>query len=102
MLYRTNLYNLPTKAIKLEKELLSKLNIKDRDVLYLQNILEIPNEIGYINIIFSDKEVFYYDLLPNFEKINLEDFKDIIKLQLPKKTTIKELKSKINKDKNID
>ena len=102
MLYRTNLYNLPTKPIKLEKEFLSKLNIKDRDVLYLQNILEIPNEMGYINIIFSDKEAFYYDLLPNFEKINLENFKEIIKLQLPKKTTIKQLKSRINKDKNIN
>ena len=100
MLYKTNLYNLPTKPIKLEKELLSNLGIKDRDVLFLQNILEIPNEMGYINIIFSDKETYYYDLAPNFEPINFEDFKDKLELKLPKKTTIKELKSKLNKNIN--
>ena len=100
MLYKTNLYNLPTKPIKLEKELLSNLGIKDRDVLFLQNILEIPNEMGYINIIYSDKETYYYDLVPNFEPINFDDFKDKLELKLPKKTTIKELKSKLNKNIN--
>jgi hypothetical protein len=72
-LYKTNLYNLPTKPIKLEKELLSNLGIKDRDVLFLQNILEIPNEMAYINVIFSDKETYHYDLAKNFEKINFDD-----------------------------
>ena len=97
-LYKTNLYNLPTKPIKLEKELLSNLGIKDRDVLFLQNILEIPNEMAYINVIFSDKETYHYDLAKNFEKINFDDFKEKIELKLPKKTTIKELKTKINKN----
>ena len=98
LLYRTNIYNLPTKPIKLEKELLSNLSIKDRDVLFLQNILEIPNEMAYINIIFSNKETYYYDLVPNFEPINFEDFKEKLELKLPKKTTIKELKYKLNKN----
>ena len=97
LLYRTNLYNLPTKPIKIEKEFLSKLGIKDRDVLFLQNILEIPNEMAYINIIFSNKKTYYYDLVTNFEQINFEQFEDKMELKLPKKTTIKELKSKINK-----
>ena len=99
LLYRTNLYNLPTKPIKLEKDLLANLGIKDRDVLFLQNILEIPNEIAYINIIFSNKELYHYDLGQNFEKINFEDFKEKLELKLPKKTTIKELKEKIIKEK---
>ena len=102
LLYRTNLYNLPTKPIKLEKELLSNLSIKDRDVLFLQNILEIPNEIAYINIIFSNKDLYYYDLLQNFEKINFEDFEEKLELKLPKKTTIKELKEKINIEKKLN
>ena len=101
-LYRTNLYNLPTKPIKLEKELLSNLNIKDRDVLFLQNIFEIPNEIAYINVIFSDKDLYHYDLMKNFEKINFEDFKEKLELKLPKKTTIKELKEKINIEKKLN
>jgi len=99
LLYRTNLYNLPTKPIKLEKDLLANLGIKDRDVLFLQNILEIPNEIAYINIIFSNKELYHYDLGQNFEKINFEDFKEKLELKLPKKITIKELKEKIIKEK---
>ena len=102
LLYRTNLYNLPTKPIKLEKEFLSNLSIKDRDVLFLQNILEIPNEIAYINIIFSNKDLYYYDLLQNFEKINFEDFEEKLELKLPKKTTIKELKEKINIEKKLN
>ena len=95
LLYRTNLYNLPTKPIKLEKEFLSNLGIKDRDVLFLQNILEIPDEIAYLNIIFSDKETYYYDLCKNFEKINFDNFKEKLELKLPKKTTITELKERL-------
>ena len=95
-LYRTNIYNLPTKPIKNEKEFIAKLGIKDRDNLYLQNILELPNEMAYINIIFSEKETFYYDLAPNFEKIEFEKMNKL-ELALPKKTTIKELKTKLNK-----
>ena len=104
LLYRTNLYNLPTKPIKLEKEFLSNLGIKDRDVLFLQNILEIPDEIAYINIIFSDKEIYHYDLCKNFEKINFYNYKEKLELKLPKKTTIKELKEKIKNsfNKKID
>ena len=64
-------------------------------VLYLQNISEIPNEIGYINIYFSDKETEYYDLLEKFEPISFENKKKL-EMKLPKKTTILELKSKIN------
>ena len=103
-LYRTNVYNLPTKPIKNEKEHVANLGIKDRDVLYMQNILEIPNEMAYINIIFSDKETYYYDLAPNFEQINLEKYNDNnrLELKIPKKTTIKELKNKIKEKKNIN
>ena len=101
LLYRTNVYNLPTKPIKVENTLLSNLGIKDRDVLFLQNILEIPNEIAYINVIYSDKETYHYDLTTYFEPINFENFNQKLELKLPKKTTIKELKTKIN-NKNID
>ena len=94
-LYRVNLYNLPTKPYKNEKETLSVVGIKERDVLYLQNMLEIPNEMAYINIIYSDKESNYYDLVEKFEPISFENKKKL-ELKLPKKTTILQLKSKIN------
>ena len=95
LLYRVNLYNLPTKPYKNEKETLTIVGIKERDVLYLQNIMEIPNEIAYINIIYSDKETNYYDLLEKFEPMSFENKKNL-ELKLPKKTTVGELKSKIN------
>ena len=95
LLYRVNLYNLPTKPYKNEKETLSVIGIKERDALYLQNIMEIPKEMAYINIIYSDKETNYYDLLETFEPISFENKKKL-ELQLPKKTTILQLKSKIN------
>ena len=95
LLYRVNIYNLPTKPYKNEKETVSIVGIKDRDALYLQNISEIPNEIGYINIYFSDKEANYYDLIDKFEPISFEN-KKRLEMKLPKKTTILELKTKIN------
>ena len=59
--------------------------------------MEIPNEMAYINIIFSDKETKYYDLLEKFEPIDFENKKNL-ELKLPKKTTILELKKKINEN----
>ena len=58
-------------------------------------MIEIPNEIGYINIYFSDKETNYYDLIDKFGPISFENKKQL-EMKLPKKTTILELKSKIN------
>ena len=63
LLYRVNIYNLPTKPYKNEKETLNVVGIKERDVLYLQNIMEIPNEMAYINIFYTDKETNHYDLM---------------------------------------
>ena len=97
LLYRVNVYNLPTKPYKNEKDNLSTLGIKERDVLFLQNIMELPNEMGYINVIYSDKETNYYDLMEKFEPISFENKKKL-ELKLPKKTTVLELKSKINND----
>jgi hypothetical protein len=44
--------------------------------------MEIPNEMAYINIIFSDKETKYYDLLEKFEPIDFENKKKL-ELKLP-------------------
>ena len=95
LLYRVNIYNLPTKPYKNEKETLTVVGIKERDVLYLQNIMEIPNEMAYINVFYSDKETNHYDLMEKFEPLILEDKKKL-ELTLPKKTTVSQLKSKIN------
>ena len=95
LLYRVNVYNLPTKPYKNEKETLSVVGIKERDILYLQNITEIPNEMAYINVIYSDKKIYYYDLMERFEPIFFDDKKKL-ELKLPKKTTVLELKTKIN------
>ena len=95
LLYRVNIYNLPTKPYKNEKDTLTKVGIKERDFLFLQNMLEIPNEIAFINIIYSDKKANYYDLLEKFEPISFETKKKL-ELRLPKKTTVLQLKSKIN------
>ncbi len=97
LLYRVNVYNLPIKPYKNEKDTLSVVGIKERDVLYLQNVMDIPNEKAYINIIYSDKETNYYDLIDYFEPLSFENKKKL-ELQIPKKTKIKELKEMINKD----
>ena len=97
LLYRVNVYNLPVKPYKNEKDTLSVVGIKERDVLYLQNVMDIPNEMAYINIIYSDKETNYYDLIDYFEPLSFENKKKL-ELQIPKKTKIKELKEMINKD----
>jgi hypothetical protein len=88
LLYRVNVYNLPTKPYKNEKETLSVVGIKERDILYLQNIMEIPNEMAYINVLYSDQKTHYYDLMERFEPIQFDDKKKL-ELKLPKKTTIK-------------
>mgnify|MGYP002624222439 CR=1 FL=1 len=97
LLYRVNIYNLPTKPYKNEKETLTVVGIKERDVLYLQNIMEIPNEMAYINVYYSDKETNHYDLMEKFEPLILDNKKKL-ELTLPKKTTVSELKLKIKEN----
>jgi hypothetical protein len=57
--------------------------------------MEIPNEMAYINVFYTDKETNHYDLMEKFEPLLLEDKKKL-ELTLPKKTTVSQLKLKIN------
>ena len=76
ILYEVNMFNEPEKPFKNEELSLENCKIKNHDIIFIKNISDIPNEIVYINIYYSNKELSFYDLLEIYEPFNLNDEKN--------------------------